>query len=116
MLDVVKDQFKTTIQKLEKLLRTENKRFEDLHQRTLENVAKMKVQVSMEKQKKTDGRSAQDKAKSALTAAQKTLDSALQEWDDLKSTTCKEAGVSYEQRVAARDAEISALKEAIKVL
>jgi DNA repair exonuclease SbcCD ATPase subunit len=53
--------------------------------------------------------------KSDLKGAQGELDAALAYYDKLKPS-CVDAGVSYEERVARREAEIQSLQEALKIL
>merc|ERR1719238_2390673 len=53
--------------------------------------------------------------KSDLKGAQGELDAALAYYDKLKPS-CVDAGVSYEERVQRRDAEIQSLQEALKIL
>jgi peptidoglycan hydrolase CwlO-like protein len=50
-----------------------------------------------------------------LKGAQSELDASLAYYDKLKPT-CVDAGVSYEERVARREAEIQSLQEALKIL
>ena len=50
-----------------------------------------------------------------LKAVQEELDAALAYYDKLKPS-CVDAGVSYEERVARREAEIQSLQEALKIL
>jgi len=50
-----------------------------------------------------------------LTTAQDLLDSALKVIEDLKPT-CIDTGMSYEDRVAKREEEITALKKALCIL
>jgi chromosome segregation ATPase len=53
--------------------------------------------------------------KKDLKGTQGELDAALDYYDKLKPT-CVDAGVSYEERVERREAEIQSLKEALKIL
>jgi chromosome segregation ATPase len=53
--------------------------------------------------------------KKDLKGAQGELDAALAYYDKLKPS-CVDAGVSYEERVARREAEIQSLQEALKIL
>jgi len=54
-------------------------------------------------------------AKKDLKGTQSELDAALDYYDKLKPS-CVDAGVSYEERVERREAEIQSLKEALKIL
>merc|ERR1712156_144661 len=65
--------------------------------------------------KKQDEEQALTVKKSDLEGTQKELDAALAYFDKLKPS-CVEAGVSYEDRVARREAEIQSLKEALRIL
>jgi hypothetical protein len=53
--------------------------------------------------------------KKDLKGTQSELDAALDYYDKLKPS-CVDAGVSYEERVERREAEIQSLKEALKIL
>ena len=53
--------------------------------------------------------------KKDLKGAQGELDAALAYYEKLKPS-CVDAGVSYEERVARREAEIQSLQEALKIL
>merc|ERR1712204_891 len=65
--------------------------------------------------KKQDEEQALTVKKSDLEGTQKELDAALAYFDKLKPS-CVEAGVSYEDRVARREAEIQSLQEALRIL
>jgi len=54
-------------------------------------------------------------AKKDLKSTQAELDAALEYYEKLKPS-CVDAGESYEERVARREAEIQSLKEALKIL
>merc|ERR1719313_2270967 len=54
-------------------------------------------------------------AKKDLKSTQAELDAALEYYEKLK-LSCVDAGESYEERVARREAEIQSLKEALKIL
>jgi chromosome segregation ATPase len=62
---------------------------------------------------RTDGEL--EMTKKDLKGAQGELDAALAYYDKLKPS-CVDAGVSYEERVARREAEIQSLQEALKIL
>merc|ERR1712084_89685 len=65
--------------------------------------------------KKQDHEQALTVKRSDLEGTQKELDAALAYFDKLKPS-CVEAGVSYEDRVARREAEIQSLQEALRIL
>jgi len=65
--------------------------------------------------KKNDEEAALGSAQEDLEATQKELVAAMAYFDKLKPS-CVEADVSYEDRVAAREAEIESLQEALKIL
>jgi hypothetical protein len=53
--------------------------------------------------------------KKELELTQKELDAALEYYEKLKPD-CVDQGLSYEDRVAGREAEIESLQEALKIL
>jgi len=65
--------------------------------------------------KKQDESQALTATKQDLDGTQKELDAALAYFDKLKPS-CVDAGVSYEDRVARRKAEIQSLQEALRIL
>jgi len=65
--------------------------------------------------KKQDEQQALTIKKQDLEGTQKELDAALAYFDKLKPS-CVDAGVSYEDRVARRKAEIESLQEALRIL
>merc|ERR1719512_425949 len=65
--------------------------------------------------KKQDETQALTVNKKDLEGTQKELDAALAYFDKLKPS-CVDAGVSYEDRVARREAEIQSLQEALRIL
>jgi len=65
--------------------------------------------------KKQDKNMALEQMQGDLDGTQKELDAALAYYEKLKPT-CVDAGISYEDRVAARKEEIQSLKEALKIL
>merc|ERR1719420_2655022 len=64
---------------------------------------------------KTKDESSLQTAKKDLAGVTEELDAALQYYEKLKPS-CVDAGESYEERVARREAEIQSLKEALKIL
>lgn len=64
---------------------------------------------------KTDKESALHTAEMELKTTQQELDEAVNYYDKLKPT-CVDAGVTYEERVKQREAEIQSLQEALSIL
>merc|ERR1719171_1694358 len=77
--------------------------------------AKKETEVKMKSELKTKTDSSAAEAKNDLAAAQSQLDSAMEYYEKLKPS-CVDAGLSYEDRVAARKEEIQSLKEALSIL
>merc|ERR1712003_180912 len=65
--------------------------------------------------KKTDQESALHTAEEELKTNQEQLDKATAYYDKLKPT-CVDSGITYEERVKQREAEIQSLEEALKIL
>jgi len=65
--------------------------------------------------KKSNQEEALQQTKSSLEGYRIELDDAMNTYDKLKHQ-CIDAGVSYEERVARREAEIQSLKEALRIL
>merc|ERR1712176_630029 len=65
--------------------------------------------------KKTDQESALHTAEEELKTNQERLDKANAYYDKLKPT-CVDSGITYEERVKQREAEIQSLEEALKIL
>merc|ERR1719436_1430565 len=66
-------------------------------------------------ERKADREAALRQANEDLKMTQEELDKALAYYDKLKPT-CVHSGVSYEERVKQREAEIQSLQEALKIL
>jgi len=66
-------------------------------------------------EKITNQQSALASAKEELKTTQEELDAAMAYYEKLKPT-CVDSGITYEERVKRREAEIQSLKEALKIL
>merc|ERR1719399_1145778 len=72
-------------------------------------------EIGHKTEKKTAQEGALHAAKKELTVTQEELDAALAYYEKLKPT-CVDSGITYEERVKRREAEIVSLKEALKIL
>merc|ERR1719399_848388 len=72
-------------------------------------------EIGHKTEKKTAQEGALHSAKKELTVTQEELDAALAYYEKLKPT-CVDSGITYEERVKRREAEIVSLKEALKIL
>lgn len=76
----------------------------------------LKINESKHKeQKKTDKESALHSAEEELKITQEALDKAVAYYEKLKPQ-CVDTGISYEERVKRREAEMQSLQEALKIL
>merc|ERR1719321_1917244 len=72
-------------------------------------------EIGHKEEKKTAQEGALHSAKEELAVTQEELDAALAYYEKLKPT-CVDSGISYEERVKRREAEIQSLKEALQIL
>jgi len=72
-------------------------------------------QINLKDGKKGEKESALHAAKVDLKATQASLDKAIKYYEKLKPD-CVDSGISYEERVERREAEIQSLQEALKIL
>merc|ERR1719230_1767239 len=77
--------------------------------------ATKETDVKHKTSKRQETESALAEAKKDLAATHEELKAAMDYYDKLKPS-CVDAGVSYEDRVARRNAEIESLQEALKIL
>merc|ERR1719263_1041666 len=72
-------------------------------------------EIKLKSGTKTDKESALATANEDLKTTKEQLDKALEYYEKLKPT-CVDSGITYEERVKRREAEIQSLKEALKIL
>jgi len=72
-------------------------------------------EIGHKTEKKTQQEGALHSAKTELATTQEELDAALAYYEKLKPT-CVDSGITYEERVKRREAEIQSLKEALQIL
>jgi len=72
-------------------------------------------EIGHKTEKKTQQEGALHSAKTELATTQEELDAALAYYEKLKPA-CVDSGITYEERVKRREAEIQSLKEALQIL
>jgi len=115
MLDVIKSDFVRTIKETEKAEKAAAKEFMEFETTTKVSLGTKKVAKSAKEGELTEVNSSIDEDNTSLTEEQSLLDKAVQEIIELQPA-CVDTGMSYEERVAKREQEIEALKEALCTL
>jgi len=115
MLDVIKSDFVRTIKETEKAEKAAAKEFMEFETTTKVSLGTKKVSKSAKEGELTETEASIDEDNTSLTEEQSLLDKAVQEIIELQPA-CVDTGMSYEERVAKREQEIEALKEALCTL
>merc|ERR1719169_421339 len=115
MLDVIKSDFVRTIKETEKAEKAAAKEFMEFETTTKVSLGTKKVSKSAKEGELTEVEASIDEDSTSLTEEQSLLDKAIQEIVELQPA-CVDTGMSYEERVAKREQEIEALKEALCTL
>jgi len=115
MLDVIKSDFVRTIKETEKAEKTAAKEFMEFETTTKVSLGTKKVSKSAKEGELTETEASIDEDNTSLGEEQSLLDKAVQEIIELQPA-CVDTGMSYEERVAKREQEIEALKEALCTL
>merc|ERR1719333_1122443 len=115
MLDVIKSDFIRTIKETEKAEKAAAKEFMEFETTTKVSLGTKKVSKSAKEGELTETEASIDEDHESMVDEQSLLDKAIQEIVELQPA-CVETGMSYEDRVAKREQEIEALKEALCTL
>jgi DNA repair exonuclease SbcCD ATPase subunit len=94
---------------------TEQEEYETFMFESKKDKALKENEIGHKSEKKTAQEGALHSAKEELATTQEELDAALAYYEKLKPT-CVDSGITYEERVKRREAEIISLKEALKIL
>mmetsp|Transcript_150890 Transcript_150890/g.366494 ORF Transcript_150890/g.366494 Transcript_150890/m.366494 type:complete len:679 (+) Transcript_150890:77-2113(+) len=115
MLEVVESDFARLEAETSAAEATAQKTYDEFMTDSKVDKAAKNKDVEHKTAKKQDESQALTSKRSDLDGTQKELDAALAYYDKLKPS-CVDAGVSYEDRVARRKAEIESLQEALRIL
>merc|ERR1719214_9618 len=115
LFEVIKDDFENTISKTNTLETDQEKKFQDFKKETEVDIKeKSELKVTKEGQK-TEALLDVSQAEADLRAEKEVLKNALDELEKLKPV-CVDSGMTWEERTARREQEISSLKEALRIL
>jgi len=112
LLEVIKTDFERTARKTEDEEAKDHAEFTLFDRSSKSDIASKTMKKELDEQDLDSTKSAIDDNMKDLATAQKLLDSALKNVEDLKPT-CIDTGMSYAERVAKREEEIKALGQAL---
>jgi hypothetical protein len=112
LLEVIQGDFDRTVRVTTADEKSALEKFVDFDRTSKVSIAAKERGKELSEQELEQTKNALEQTTSDLTAAQEMLDSALKAIEDLKPM-CIDNGMSYAERVAAREKEIEALKKAL---
>merc|ERR1719181_82991 len=115
MLDVIKSDFERTISTTNKAEDQNEKEYQKFMTESSKSLVEKKMADEMKTNQKDDAITELESADTDLRAQTDILKVAIRELLELKPT-CIDTGMTYEERVAAREDEIEALKKALCTL
>eukprot|EP00747_Dinoflagellata_sp_TGD_P156878 gnl/TRDRNA2_/TRDRNA2_177696_c3_seq1.p1 gnl/TRDRNA2_/TRDRNA2_177696_c3~~gnl/TRDRNA2_/TRDRNA2_177696_c3_seq1.p1 ORF type:complete len:739 (+),score=229.30 gnl/TRDRNA2_/TRDRNA2_177696_c3_seq1:96-2219(+) len=115
MLEVILSDFERTLETVEATEDEAQKKFESFESETESDNEEKQEDVEKKESRISDIEDALVTLADEKSDGEKKLDGALEELEKLKSM-CVEGGETYAERVAAREQEIAALKEAMQML
>lgn len=115
MLDVIKSDFVRTIETTEETEKTQAADFMEFSTTTESSIAEKKSSIGQYDSELLEQKEEIQTNTDTMDASLKALDMAVTELEELHAA-CVDTGMSYEERVARREQEIEALKDAYKIL
>lgn len=115
MMDVIKSDFERTISETEKQEKQANREFLEFETTTKVSLGTKKVGKSAKEAELTETKSDLTEAKDSMMEKQGALDKSIAELIELQPA-CIDTGMSYQEKVAKREAEIESLKQALCIL
>merc|ERR1719420_46433 len=115
MLDVIVSDFKHTIKKTTAAEQKAHEEFVLFERETTTAISGKSTTKKLDEEQVVKDTATHEKTFADLTMNVDLLDSALKAYEELVPT-CVDTGMSYAERVAAREAEIEALKKALCIL
>jgi hypothetical protein len=115
MLDVILSDFERTMKETAAAEKKAQQEFIEFERTTKVSIAQKETAKETKETELDNVKTAHNENMDDLISTQDLFDKALQELEELKPA-CVDTGMSYEERVARREQEIEALKEALCIL
>merc|ERR1719217_832572 len=115
LLETISSDFDRTIRTTEAAEEAAHREFVEFSQASKSSIASKTTKKELEEQDLETTKTSLEQKMNDLITAQKLLDDALRELEELKPT-CIDTGMSYKERVEKREEEIKALEKALKIL
>merc|ERR1719333_1145092 len=115
LLETIASDFDRTIRTTEAAEEAAHRDFVDFQQATKSSIASKTTKKELDEQDLATTKTSLEQKMNDLVTAQKLLDDALKELEDLKPT-CIDTGMSYKERVEKREEEMKALGKSLCIL
>jgi len=115
LLETIASDFDRTVRKTEEAEHSAHREYVDFSQAAQSSIAGKTTKQELDEQDLATTKNSINTKTNDMQTAVDLLDKALQELEELKPT-CIDTGMSYSERVAKREEEIKALKNALQIL